>query len=168
MSENTSSGGPEAARTAADARVEQDYLKQPSAGSHVPVPPESTLGRWVEALKFATHSSAFKQLEDMLGGYGAFTHIEPRKGEIWFDGGLNKIHRDSPALNDIPGGKELFDNLMTLAKKLAPYETLSRRDVYQLYREGHTPNTVASNVVGQFIYGQRPKRCPTIMCLPKF
>lgn len=82
MSENTSSGDPEAARTAADARVEQDYLKQPSAVSRVPVPPESTLGRWVEALRFAAHSSAFRQLENLLGGHGAFTHLDHTKGEI--------------------------------------------------------------------------------------
>ncbi|WP_447806143.1 hypothetical protein [Pseudomonas sp. M5A4_2d] len=118
------------------------------------------MGRWVDALRFATHSSAFKQLEDMFGGYGAFTHIEPNKGEILFDGGLNKINRDSPELNDIPGGKALFDNMMVIAKKLAPYGALSRRDVYQLGRPGPTPNTVDSNVVGQFIYGQRPKTLP--------
>lgn len=160
MSEHTSSGDPEAARAAADARVEQDSLKQSSAGSRVTVPPESTLGRWVQALKCATHSSAFKQLEDMFGGYGAFTHIESNKGEIWFDGGSNKINSDSPELNDIPGGKALFDNLMVIAKKLAPYGTLSRRDVYQRDWPGHTPNTVDSNVVRQFIYGQRPKALP--------
>ncbi|WP_082463701.1 MULTISPECIES: hypothetical protein [unclassified Pseudomonas] len=158
-SENTSSGDPEATRTAADARVEQDYLKQPSAGSRVPVPPESTLGRWVEALRFAAHSSAFRQLENLLGGHGAFTHLDHTKGEIWFDSGRKKITRDSPEIKDIPGGQALFDNLMTIAKKLAPSGTLRREDVYELAGSGRS-HTVDSNLVRQFIYGPGPNMLP--------
>ena len=160
MSENTSSDGPEASRAAADARVEQDYLKRTSAGSRVSVPSESTLGRWVTALKFVIRSSAFKQLEDIFGGHGAFTHIDHSKGDIWFDGGRKKINKDSPALNDIPGAKALFDNLMVIAKKLSPFETLHRRDIYDFVESSHTANTVALSVVGQFISGPGPKALP--------
>ncbi|WP_219269423.1 hypothetical protein [Pseudomonas sp. Xaverov 259] len=156
ISENAAPEGTEASRKAADARVEQDYLKQASAGSRVSVPPESTLGRWVTALKSVIRSSAFKQLEDRFGGQGAFTHIDHSKGEVWFDGGRKKLNKDSPELNDVPGAKALFDNLMVIAKKLAPFETLHRRDIYDFVESSHTANTVASSVVGQFISGPSP------------
>lgn len=146
--ENTSAGSTETSRAAADARLKQDSLKQQSAGSRLPVPPESTLGGWLEALRFATNSSAFTQLE---GARGAFTHIDHSKGEIWFDGGHRKINRDSPELDAIPGGKALFDNLMIIAKKLVPDSTFRRGDVFKIEELGHSTYTVDSNFIRQFI-----------------
>lgn len=150
MSGGTPPGDTEAARVAADARLKKDYFAQPSAGARVSVPAESTLGRWIEALSAVVRSSAFRRLESTFGGMGAFTHIDHKKGEIWFDGGLKKINKDSPELNDIPGAKVLFERLMTVAKKLVPSGTLSRNDVLKL--DGAVQDTANAKVAEPFVY----------------
>ncbi|NVZ21054.1 hypothetical protein HX794_15565 [Pseudomonas costantinii] len=157
-SESISPADTEASRAAADARLQQTYLAQPSSGARLSVPAESTLGRWLEALSGAVNSSVFKRLEQVFGGKGAFTHIDHTKGEIWFDSGYKKINMDSPELNDLPGGKALFENLMVIARKLAPSGVFSRHDAYTLGALGK--DTVDSNMVQQFLYGPGPKALP--------
>ncbi|MBV4452868.1 MULTISPECIES: hypothetical protein [Pseudomonas] len=148
----------EATRAAADARLKQDSIARHAPGARIPVPAESTLGRWLEALKQVINSTAFKRLEEIFGGRGSFSHIDPNKGEIWLDGGRVKITRDSAELDSIPGGKELFDNVMTIGKKMTPYGILSRHDVFKSDASG--ANTVDSNVVQQFLYGPGPGALP--------
>lgn len=53
----------------------------------------------------------------------------------------------------------MFDNLMAMAKKLAPFGTLRREDVCELAGSGRS-HTVDSNLVGQFINGPRPNMLP--------
>ena len=158
MSRGTPPGDTEAARAAADARVKKDYFAQPSAGARVSVPAESTLGRWLEALSVVVGSSAFQRLEHTFGGQGALTHIDHKKGEIWFEGGQKKIDKNSPELNDIPGAKALLERLMAIAKKLMPSGTLSRKDVLKI--DGSVQNTVNATVVEPFVYRPDPGALP--------
>ncbi|MGB3127342.1 MAG: hypothetical protein WBB95_26320 [Pseudomonas sp.] len=156
MSDDTPSRDTEAARVSADARLKQNSA-QLSAGMRMPVPSESTMGQWLEALNSLINSSAFKRLESHFGGLGALTHIDPYKGEIWFDGGKIKINADAPDINGIPGGEALFDSLMVIAKRFAPDVRLSRHDVFKPDASGQ--NTVESNAVQQF-YGSEPRALP--------
>ncbi|OPA97534.1 hypothetical protein BFW87_07540 [Pseudomonas fluorescens] len=141
--------------SSADARLKQTYLKQPSPGARLPVPAESTLGRWIEALQTVFTSSAFTQLEQSVSGEGSsITHIDPNKGILYF-GGHARLTAQSAQLNDIPGARDLFDRLMTLAKRFTPYDVLHLPT--QIETDVSGQRTVDSSIVGQFLYGPDSK-----------
>ncbi|QXQ18199.1 hypothetical protein [Pseudomonas tolaasii] len=153
--ESISSAHTDASRAAADARLLRTYSAQHSSGARLPVPGESTLGHWIDALQTVFTSSAFKQLEQSVSGEGiSITHIDPYKGILYF-GGHARLTAQSAQLNDIPGARDLFDRLMTLAKRFTPYDILHLPT--QIESDASGQYTVDSSIVGQFLYGPDSK-----------
>lgn len=143
------STGTDTSRAEGDKRLNQAYTTQLSKGGRVEVPPASTLGGWLGLLNSILGSSAFKRLQAVAGGAGAIIHIDHNKGEIAF-GGHSRITRESPELKNIPGGLELFDGLIEVAKKINPYGTLSVPGDVDVDPSG--ADTATSSIVKQFLF----------------
>ncbi|MBO0494532.1 hypothetical protein [Pseudomonas sp. Marseille-Q1929] len=112
----------EVSRAAGDERLAKEYAAQLTSGSRLRVPPESTLGRWLEALKSAFASPLLKRMLES----GDFTAIDvdPVKGEVRL-AYHGTLVRESVTLVDLPGGLDLFDSLVSAAKTLTPNGVLS-------------------------------------------
>lgn len=138
-----SSTDSEASRAAGDERLAKEYAAQLMSGSRLRVPPESTLGRWLEALKSAFDSPLLKRLLET--GDVTAIDIDPVKGEIRVSYNGTVVGQTA-SLFDIPGGLELFDSLMSAAQALTPNgllrlpayfkdDTVALSDVQKFYGE---------------------------------
>ncbi|MEO8490539.1 hypothetical protein [Pseudomonas sp.] len=130
-------------RAAGDTRLAKTYAEQLTTGARLRVPQDSTLGRWIEALKSAFASPVLQRM--LASGDVTAIEVDPAKGEIRvnYRGGLI---RESVSLAEIPGGLDLFDSLMTAAKALTPNGILSLPNYFQ-------DGTVALGDVQRF-YGE--------------
>ncbi len=140
---------PQASNAAADARLAQLYAKLVLTSQRIPVPPASTLGHWLEALKLAADSPLLKRLAAFVGGSVKTLYINPDKGEVHFEGGA-RLNRQSPHLADLPGGNDLIDSLMAAVKVLAPYGNFFLPYGYQ--PDGFGNFTVDSSVIQHFYH----------------
>lgn len=113
--------GSDVSRTAADADLAKQYGGALLTGKPIEVPVASSLGRWLEALRILVDSPAFKQVLALVGqGNGSYT-IDRTKGEVLFSSGV-KLTRNSPELANVPGGKELFESLISTVRTIFPYD----------------------------------------------
>ncbi|WP_455824055.1 hypothetical protein [Pseudomonas graminis] len=132
-------------QAAGDMQLANALGTQLLTGGRVQVPAHSTLGRWIEVLKSAVHSSASRRLESIAGGASDEVGVNPRTGKVtpYFNA---RIKSPSVALTDLLGGREIHNALLNAAYVLAPDAELRIPAFYQ-------GGTVALSDVQKF-YGE--------------
>lgn len=113
----------EDSRIAADTRLAHQYAASLLRDRPLRVEPESTLGRWLEALLFAADSPLLKRLAHAMGSSLKTFKVNPDNGVIEFEGRI-RLTIDSPELADIPGVKDIVASLLDAAKALAHYDII--------------------------------------------
>ena len=140
----------EVSRVAADADLAKQYGEALLTGKPIEVPAKSSLGRWIEVLRVLVESPVFKQLLALVGeANGAFT-IDRTKGEILFASG-KKLTSSSPELANVVGGKEIFDNFISTAKIVFPYDIVYS---HKAFETGASGGTQVDQSTIQHFYGE--------------
>lgn len=141
----------QASQLTGDAQLAKALGRQLATGGRVQVPAHSTLGRWINVLKSAVHSSAARRLEAIAGGSVDEIRVNTRTGEVTYYFNA-RIKRPSVLLTDLLGGREIENALLHIANVLAPNDELRIPAFYQ-------GGTVALSDVQNF-YGERQHALP--------